>query len=79
MNEQNQLDEQNVFVRRYEYDSSIEFAVDLGTGTAASVDIVDGTAIIILEESQEQYEIDVPEGTVEAFIKNGIVTIDIEQ
>lgn len=79
MNEQNLLDERDVFVRRYEYDTSIVYAVDLGRGTAASVDVIDNTAMIIPENSQEQYEIDVPAGTVEAFIKNGIVTIEIEQ
>lgn len=64
-------------VRRYEYDDHIVLAADVGPGTDASVDVVDGTAILVIGDNQ--YEFDVPEGSAQAFIKNGVVTIEVER
>lgn len=63
-------------LRRYEYDDGVVLVADVGTNTG-SVDVVDGTAIIVA--GQEQYEIDLPEGTPRAFMKNGVVTIEMDE
>jgi len=63
--------------RRYEYDDgSVVFAGDLGAGTDAAVDVVDGTAIVVTDG--EQYEFELPdENEARAFIKNGVLTIEV--
>ncbi|MFC6963587.1 hypothetical protein ACFQJ8_18040 [Halocatena marina] len=50
---------------------------DIGLSTEASIDVVDDTAIVVIGD--EQYEFDVPAGDAQAFIKNGIVTIEVER
>ncbi|GAB3674398.1 DUF7127 family protein [Halopiger thermotolerans] len=65
--------------RRYEYDDATVLAVDFGTGvTDASVDLVDDTVIVVVED--EQYEFELPEGASDAhtFIKNGVLTVELE-
>jgi len=62
-------------LRRYEYDDSVVFAGDFGSAGDASVDVVDDTAIVVTEG--EQYDIDLPEGHSQAFIHNGVLTIEV--
>ncbi|AEH35405.1 DUF7127 family protein [Halopiger xanaduensis] len=65
--------------RRYEYDDGAVLVVDFGTGVAdASVDLVDDTVIVIVDD--EQYEFELPEGASDAhtFIKNGVLTVELE-
>ena len=73
-------DGQDRFVRRYEYDEDTVIAVDLGVETAdASVDIIDGTAIVVIEtpEGERQEEFDLPDDDARAFMRNGILTIEV--
>jgi len=66
-------------VRRYEYDDGAQLAVDFGGEFAdATIDVVDGTAIIVYGD--EQLELELPAGVNEAhtFMKNGVLTIDLE-
>ena len=76
-------DEGAQFVRRYEYDDVDMFAIDLGSvGAEATADIVDGTVIVVLEDGQDQprqAEFELPEGEARAFIKNGVLTIEVER
>lgn len=68
------------FARRYEYGEDTVIAVDLGVGAAdASVDIVDGTAIVVIEteEGERQEEFDLPDEDARAFMRNGILTIEV--
>ncbi|PSQ47437.1 hypothetical protein BRD19_09575 [Halobacteriales archaeon SW_7_65_23] len=76
MNVQEQLAEQGLPVRRVEYDDVTQVAVDFGPRADLSVDIVDETVIVIGDDSQ--YEIDVSEGA-QAFISNGVLTIEVEE
>jgi hypothetical protein len=76
MNVQEQLAEQGLPVRRVEYDDVTQVAVDFGPRADLSVDIVDETVIVIDDDSQ--YEIDVSEGA-QAFISNGVLTIEVEE
>lgn len=68
-------------VRRYEYDDHVVLAADLGPTGDASVDVVDGTAIVVVDalEGDEQYEFDVPAGEAAASISNGVVTVEVER
>lgn len=75
MNEQQRFTDREGTVRRYEYDDSIVLAADTGPGTDATVDVVDGTAMIVVDG--KQYEFDIPAGDAQAFIKNGVVTVEV--
>lgn len=63
-------------VRRYEYDDSVVFAADFGP-VEGTVDVVDGTAMVVVDD--EQYDFDVPEGTVRTVMNNGVVTVEVER
>lgn len=63
-------------VRRFEYDDGTAvLAADLGAVADASVDVVDGTAIVVTES--DQYDLTVPAGDARAFIKNGVLTVEV--
>ncbi|MFQ3319535.1 MAG: hypothetical protein ACI8UR_000036 [Natronomonas sp.] len=63
-------------VRRYEYEAEDILVADFGH-VEGSVDVVDGTAIVIADG--EQYEFDVPVGASRAIMNNGIVTVEVER
>jgi len=60
---------------RFEYDDAVVLAADLGVVGDASVDIVGGTAIVVVDG--EQYDVEVPAGDARAFIRNGVLTIEM--
>ena len=62
-------------VRRYEYDDRTVIVADFGPAADPSVDVVDGTAIVVIGE--DQHDIELPEGGVEAFNRNGVVTFEV--
>ena len=70
-------------VRRYDYEDRTVIAADLGASDGdASIDIVDDTAIVVVGDGENavQEEFDLPSGrSAKGFIKNGIVTIEVEQ
>jgi HSP20 family molecular chaperone IbpA len=79
MTESQQLDD-DVPVRRFEYDDELVLAADVGIGDA-TVDVVGDTVIVV--SGGEQYELTVPETAEDeedarAFIKNGVLTIEVE-
>lgn len=64
-------------LRRFEYDDTVVLAADVGIGEDTTVDVVDGT--IILVAGGEQYEQALPEtGDARAFINNGVLTVELE-
>mgnify|MGYP000297794026 CR=1 FL=1 len=69
--------EQAHVARRYEYEDQTVIAADFGPGAEPSVDVVDGTVIIVAGDDQHEY--DVPEGAVETFTRNGVVTIEVSR
>ncbi|ELY79846.1 hypothetical protein [Natrinema pallidum] len=72
--------EEGQVARRYDYNDSTVMAVDFGTEQAdASVDIVDGTVIVVLDD--DQYEIELPPGATNShtFMKNGVLTVELEE
>lgn len=74
-------DDGAAMVRQYEYADGVVVAADLGVAVdeEATVDVVDDTAIVVVESEQGpvEREFDLPEGAAEAFIKNGVVTIEV--
>jgi hypothetical protein len=69
--------EDDVTYRAVETPEGIEHVADLGADvTDATVDVVEGTAIVVLAD--DQYEIDLPGGDAEAFIRNGVLSISME-
>lgn len=63
-------------LQRIEYDDTVVFAADLGPVDDASVDVVDGTIIVVAGD--EQYEQDLPDGVdARAFINHGVLTIEM--
>ncbi|EMA41710.1 DUF7127 family protein [Halobiforma nitratireducens] len=72
-------DSQERPARRYEYDDGAILAVDFGHEVGdAAVDLVDGTVIVVIGD--EQYELELPDGADDAhtFIKNGVLTVELE-
>lgn len=61
--------------RRYENDDAILFAADLGGEAHASVDVVGDTAIVVAGE--DQYDLDLPGDDAQAFIRNGVLTVEV--
>ncbi|MDL5361378.1 Hsp20/alpha crystallin family protein [Halalkalicoccus sp. NIPERK01] len=81
MTPQHITDGRDTLVRRYEYDDEAVIAIDLGSEASdASVDVVDDTAIVVVEtaEGERQEEFDLPSEGARAFIKNGVLTIEVE-
>jgi len=67
------------FVRRYDYEDRTTIAADLGAErTDVSIEVLDD-AVIVVDGNDEQYEFDLPAGDAEAFMKNGILTIDVTE
>ncbi len=65
-------------VREYDVDGTRRVVADLGSGVDATVDVVGDTAIVLPEEG-EQIDIDLPQEDAQAFIKNGVLTIELEE
>lgn len=80
MSSQHVSDGQDRLIRRYDYDDDTVIAVDLGANASdASVDIADGTAIVVIEttEGTRQEEFDLPHERARAFIRNGVLSIEV--
>jgi hypothetical protein len=64
------------FVRQYDYGDTTVVAADVGDPTA-TVDVV-GDTVIVVGDDGEQFELELPAGSdAEAFITNGILTIEV--
>ena len=66
-------------VRTVQDGSASAIVVDLvDHGESVSVDVVDGTAIVVMDD--DQYEIELPADATDAhtFIRNGVLTIELE-
>lgn len=70
-----QFDDEGISVARREHDEGVTLVADFGAQTAASVDVVGETVIVVTDD--DQHEIDVA-GDAQAFIRNGILTIEVE-
>ncbi|WP_132059533.1 DUF7127 family protein [Halorussus amylolyticus] len=72
---------EDVFARHYEYDDEEVFVADFGAASDASIDVVGDVAIVVFDDDGDsrQIELELPEEGAEAFITNGVVTIEVEQ
>ena len=71
--------ESDAMVREYDYGDEELLVVDFGRAGAeeGAVDVVDGTAIVVLDD--EQYEFDVPGKVSRGIMNNGILTVEVER
>lgn len=69
------LGESDIEVRRYEYEDAVELVADFGIQHDGTVEIVDDTAIIVVDGTQYEVELD---GDAQAFMNNGVVSIEVE-
>lgn len=67
-------DRRGALVRRYEYDEGSVITADFGPAGALSVDIVDDTAIIVIDDEQVEFEL--PDDAGEVSVNNGVFTIE---
>lgn len=74
MNVKQQFEAQDVDVRRFDYDDEVVLAADFGYTESASVDVVDDTVIVVAD--CEQYDVEI-EGDARAFMKNGVLSIEV--
>jgi len=82
MNGREKFSEEEGPVSRLEYDDgSTVFAADIGVGREASVDVIDGTVIIVTDDDA-QYEFELPmngdDESAQAFMKNGVLTVEVK-
>lgn len=71
-----QLDAVDVGVTRRPRESGFEVVADFGPARDASVDIVGDTVIVVADD--EQYDLAV-EGDAQAFMRNGVLTIEVDE
>ncbi|MFH5799244.1 hypothetical protein [Haladaptatus sp. CMAA 1911] len=66
--------------RHYEYGDEELIVADFGIADV-SVDVLDDAAIVVVERDGESFqsEIELPEGDAQAFINNGVLTIEVGQ
>jgi hypothetical protein len=70
------VDERGGIVRRRDYDDGSVIAVDFGADVdEVAVDIVDGTAIVIVDDDR-QVEFELPEGADDVSVNHGVLTIE---
>ena len=62
-------------VRQYDYEAETVIVADLGHAEG-SVEVVGGTAIVVADD--EQFEFDVPVDASHAVMNNGIVSVEVE-
>jgi HSP20 family molecular chaperone IbpA len=78
MNLQHFEREDDVTYRVVDHGDRVEHVADLGIDAAnATVDVVGDTAIVVLAD--EQYEVVLPDPDPQAFIRNGVLTISMEE
>jgi hypothetical protein len=73
---QEQLAQRGIEAVRREYGDGYELVADFGPAADISVDVVDGTVIVVTDG--ETHDIDVG-GSAQAFIKNGVLTITVTE
>ena len=75
MNIQRRLDETEFAVTTYESENGTELAVDFGPSVQSAVDIVGETAIVVVDDDQYEFELDTE--NAQAFITNGVLSIEV--
>lgn len=82
MTQRHSIGQQDRLARRYDYDDETVVAADLRAGEGdVSVDVVDGTAIVVVDRGgdEEEFEFDLPGPAASVETNNGVLTIGIER
>ena len=66
----------DLFVRTYEQDNSIELVADIGA-PEATIDVLHDC--VIVNTTTDQYEFSIPAEEARTFMKNGVLTIQVEK
>lgn len=75
MSLEEQFSQQDIDVRRIEHEETVEFVADVGRADG-TVEVVGDTAIVV--SGGTQYDLALPEaGNAQAFMKNGVLTIEV--
>ncbi|MFB6120563.1 MAG: hypothetical protein ABEJ68_05540 [Halobacteriaceae archaeon] len=72
----------DVVFERYEYEDSVVVAADFAAvGGDVTVDVVDDTAVVVVDTKRGTVERDLnlPAGDAQAFNKNGVVSVEVER
>lgn len=70
-----EVDREEAIIREYEYNNTTAITADFGPAASdISIDIVDETAIVIV--NGEQFEFKLPDNADEIAAKNGVLTIE---
>jgi len=82
MTQRHATDRRERFLRRYDYDDGTVIAADLNAADErVTVDTVDGTAIVVIEHSndddEEEFEFELPGSAASVDIENGVLTITV--
>jgi hypothetical protein len=66
--------------RRYQYDDAELLVADFGAADV-SVDLLEDVALLVVESAEDSYqtELELPEGDAQAFINNGVLTIEVRR
>ena len=68
------IDEEDGIVREYDYGDEHLITIDFGEGYGdATIDVVDDTAIVVVND--EQFDVDIPADASDVTANNGVLTI----
>lgn len=67
----------DVPVREFDYGDAVVYAADLGVVGDATADVVDDTVVVVAGD--EQYDFELPDGEARAFIRNGVLTVEVQR
>ncbi len=72
--------QEDSIARRYDYDDGEIIVADFGMADV-SVDVLEAVAIVVVERDGESFqtEIELSDGDAQAFINNGVLTIEVGQ
>ncbi len=73
-------EQSGAIARRYSYDDEEVIVADFG-GDDVSVDVLGDVAIVVAEGDDEQFqtEVELPDGEAQAFINNGVLSIEVKR
>ena len=75
MNIQQQFDRQGVALRQVEDADGTKLVADFGPTVESAVDIVGETVLVVVDDEQFEFELDTE--NAQAFITNGVLTIEV--
>lgn len=81
MHQNQRIGRDDSFLRQYNYGDTVVIAADLPVDDRqVDVDVIDGTAIVVIEQNGRisETELDVPRGETTVDVTNGVLTISVD-